>query len=82
MVAAEADGVAGERGEIGEERSEAVDGHVVVGKLARGLALGGRRRLGLGHGAGASSLGGGAVVVVEQHGGEGLTQVPFEVIGE
>ena len=26
--------------------------------------------------------GGGAVVVVEQHGGEGLTQVPFEVIGE
>ena len=47
---AAANGVSGQRGEVGEKRPEAVDGQAVVGLLAAGLALGGGRRLGLGDG--------------------------------
>lgn len=46
---AEANGVAGQRGEVGEQRPEAVDGEAVVGLLGLGLALGGLGRLRLGN---------------------------------
>jgi hypothetical protein len=62
--------------------AEAVDRMAVLGALAGGLALRGRRDGRLGDGRAAPGLGGSVVVVVEQQGSQCLAHVPFEVVGE
>ena len=74
--------VSGHRRQVGEQGAEAVDRLAVVGALGGGLALRGRRDGRLADGRAASSLGGGAVVVIEQQGSQCLAHMPFEVIGQ
>ena len=85
-IAPEADDIAGERGEIAEQRVEAVhrEGFAIgrVGAFAGGLALRRRGGLGLGHRRGALRLARGRIGLVEQHRGEASAHVPLQIIGQ
>ena len=78
----EGDFVEGESGEVGEEGGEAVDGEAVGGFSGAGLVGCGFGDAGGFDGGGAGGAGGGSVVVLEEEGGEPLSQVPLEVVGE
>src|SRR5262245_66363264 len=59
-------GVAGDGGEIGKQRTEAVDGQAVLGALCGGLARAGLGALGLGDDGDAGGLGAWPIVSGEQ----------------
>ena len=80
--AGELDGVACEGREVGEQGAEAVNRRAVIGAFGAGLASSGRRCLSLGDRRRAQCFAGRAIMIVEQHGGERLAHVPFEIIGE
>lgn len=67
-------------GEIVEQGAEAVDGQALLGAFGASLVLSGRGGFGGRHDG--RALGAGRVMVVEQQGGEALTHVPFDVVGE
>jgi hypothetical protein len=75
-------GVSGEGCEIGEEGAKAVDAQAVVCSLGSNLAAGGVGSQGGRDDGFAQGGGAGAVVILEEDGGEGLAHVPLEVIGE
>ena len=84
-IAAEADGVSCHRSEIGEQCADAMHGQRLavshVGLFGGCLATRGRRRLGFGLLRGARYVASSWVVLVEQHGRQAATHVPFEIVG-
>ena len=74
--------VAGEGGELGEERAEAVDGEAVFGLPGGGFGFGDAGTLGRGDDGAPLGLSGWLVIIVEEDRGQLLPQVPFEVIGQ
>jgi len=76
------DGVPGDRGEVGEQGLEAVDGKAVVGPAGGLLADGGGRALGLGDDAGAERVCGFLVGVVVEDRRQALAHVPFQIVSE
>src|SRR5271166_461325 len=58
-------GVAGDGGEIGEERVEAVNGQAVGGALGCGLVIGSFGALGLGDDGGSGRIRGGLVMIIK-----------------
>ena len=58
-------GVAGDGGEIGEERAEAVNGQAVGGALGCGLVIGSFGALGLGDDGGSGRIRGGLVMIIK-----------------
>ena len=75
-------GVAGEGGEIGDQRLEAVHRQIVVGALGVDLVPGRFGADRLGNDGAAGRIRDGFVVVVEQDRLERLAHVPFEIVGE
>lgn len=82
QVVAKAHGVAGQCGEVGQERTEAVDRLAVVSFTGTRLGAGGGRDLGGGDGRGSGYCGGRPVVILEQQRRQRPAHVPGDVIGE
>ena len=74
--------VAGERGEVGQQGLEAVDGQAAGGAFPAGLGVGRGRGTGGGDGRGSGGLGRGGIVVVEEQRRERAAHVPLDVVGE
>src|SRR6516164_10511681 len=82
VTAAETDGVAGQAGQVSQQRAEAGHRLAGLGQLCCRLALCRRRDRGWSNGAGALRRGCGAIMVIEQEGGKSASHVPFEIVGE
>ena len=74
--------VAGQRGEVGEQRLEAVDGKAAWGALAACLGTGRSRGAGGFDRLVPRGVGVGGIVVVEEQGREGAAHVPLDIVGE
>ena len=75
-------GVTRDRGKIGDERAEAVDGQAVVGALGCDLAFASSGTFGFRHDRSTCRFGRGSVVIVEKDGLEDLPHVPFDIVRE